>query len=1509
MDARHEAHASETEQNPQTPAATDETVTTTTNTSRPTSLNRRTFITGATATLLVLGTRALAVAARRGGVGGPGVPDVPPLVPPTATGTGVIAAAPTVVPTATPQVSEAASSYVATAPRTLRSGGVETIAFTLANGDRPTTTKVAVALIKDGKTVASGEEWVSGRGSVPLGLPNLAAGDYTLRVSGRGFADEGAVRVEAGAILFLESDKPIYKPGETVRLRVLSLNSALRPVAGQSTVEAADAKGLKIFRKIVAIDEWGMATIELPLSTEPNLGVWKLRATTGTGAGASGTQLDIRVERYVLPKYEVKVTLPKPWALVTETITGTIGAEYSFGKPVKGEAMIVALRYQGAWQEYARLTRPVDGTATFEIPAVRYSAGSPGNGGAGAVRLDVTVREAATDYEEKSSTLVTIVAAPVTVRLIPESSSFKPGLPLGMLVVAAGPDGKAAEVDVALTLNYQDVDFKRLPSETRQVTTKNGVATLTVTPPDGAVVLSAASSFTARGASGKLSGTPLTLRASYSPTGAFLRVEQLTQGALSVGGQARFRVTATKEAKSFYYEILSRGKVVYSDMARDSEIVVNLDPVMAPESKLVVYQILPDSEVAADWVGFKVTGALPQRVTVSAEREEVAPGAEVGVMVQTEGTARVGLAAVDRAVFILAENRLNLRAVFDEIERLYGTPQAEAHVEQNAPGGSVPLPAQVDPPGGAVAPRVAVAPATASTSAISPGAKEAFAGAGLMVLTNRKVPAGKALQVVRAVDNGAVRQAAGAGAPAASSAPALAAPAATQAAAAAAPTEAGALAEPARVRQFFPETWVWSDLTTDPSGKATQRLTAPDSITTWNFRAVALSKDKGLGIGETTLRVFQPFFVTVDLPYSAIRGEEFPVRVALYNYDTTAQEFTVELADADWFTALDGRSRTVTVEPQAVGAASFTIRPTGLGVGKLQLAARGRTRADAIIKELIVEPEGVGRERIENLILAAGTPRSLELAVPEGAIAGSPRTSVAITGSLLSQTIEGLDSLLQMPYGCGEQNMLLFAPDVYIARYLRETQQAKPEIMAKAELLMLTGYQRELTYRRTDGSYSAFGQRDKSGSLWLTAFVLKTFAQASDLIYIDETVQRASRDWIRGVQKADGSFEQVGFVHHEAMMGGVQGKTALTAYVAIALREAGDDATSAKAVGWLEGQLAGLADPYALAITAYVLGLAKSARAGAARDQLLKLARQTDEGLSWGDDPQPVPLATPPARGAASPVMPRPNDRGRSAATETTAYATLALLIGGDNLNAGRAIRWLAGRRGAKGGFGSTQDTVVALQALTTAATASRADIDATVTLIAGSFRKEVLITPENADVVQIIDLPGDNAALSLETRGSGQPVVQVVQRFNLPAAEFAANSAFALDVRYGAEEVATNDLLNVTATVRYTPPTPQPAGMVVLDVAVPTGFTPETSSLEALAKRMPKLKRWDIAGRKVIFYIEEMNPDESLTLAFQARALYPVRAQAVASQAYAYYRPEWRGESLGGKVVVRARG
>lgn len=1348
-------------------------------------------------------------------------------------------------------------SYLALAPRVLRVGQTEKIAVSLFDGARAAAGDVQVTLLKDGQRLATGAARVAGRGAVGLPVPQLAEGEYELQVSGSGFTAKSAVRVEDGTLVFVETDKPVYKPGQTVHVRAITLDAQLKPVAGAVTVEVADAKGIKVFKKDVQSDEFGMANLDMPVSPEPNLGVWKIAARAGKRIG----QVDVRIERYVLPKYEVKVDLAKDWFLANEAITGTVSAEYSYGKPVQGEVQIKATRYAGTWQEFANVTRTLKGgAADFQLPAVRYVSGVPAAKGMGNVQLEVVVREPATGYEEKTNRLLNIAASPVVLQAIPESVTFKPSLPVTLLIVAETPDKKPVDAAVRVDVSYTKQDFSNSQAR-HQVSVQQGKAMLRLTPPADAISLSL--SATSGGAH-----TALAMQSGYSPSGSFIHVEQVADGALHVGDTAKFKVASTREAANFYYEVVARGMVVFSELSRTADIALPITPQMAPKARLLVYQILPTSEVAADYVPFTVEGRYPQQVAVGFGKAEVQPGEEVDLSVQTEGPAKVGLAAVDRSVFILAENRLNLQQVFGELERLYQQPQVELHEAR-------PL-----------------------DKVVSRGAKEVFGDAGLVVLTNKQVPDGKEFaSPLREMRDG-VRAgvvAPMAAAPAGAPAPAVAKGVAEDAA----QTGGGGLAEVQRVRQFFPETWLWSLLQTDAAGRATQRVTAPDSITTWMVRAVALSTQAGLGIAEAQLRVFQPFFVQIDLPYSAIRGEQLPVKVALYNYRNTPEDFQIDLDEGDWFDLADQPRKSVRVGPNDVGGVSFTIRPGKLGKQQVKVTARSQSVADAIVKDFIVEPEGVAREQVENLVLSAGGGRDLALGVPDNVIEGSARAFLALTGSYMTQSIEGLEKLLQMPFGCGEQNMILFAPNVFVSRYLKETGQLKPEVMAKAENLMITGYQRELTYRRREGSFSAFGEQDKDGSLWLTAFVLKTFAQAKEVVFIDDAVLQAARGWIVQQQKGDGSFEPVGFVHHQELLGGLKGKTALTAYLAVALREAGEDAASAKAVRYLEGALEATEDPYALAIGSYALTLAKSAKAPGAINRLMGKAHESDGGLFWGEEGRPEPLPGPPM--PAPRVAPRPN---QSASIETTGYATLALLEHGDRMNAGRATRWLVSRRNAYGGFGSTQDTVVGLQALTKYAAGAKSDVDATVTLRSGNWQKEVRISAENADVLQVVDVP-IGGQVNVAVRGKGQVVLQGVRRFNVPDPEQKAVSAFQIDVSYGTGRIEVNDLITLGVTVRFTPPEPMQAGMVVLDVAVPTGFAAVNESLDKLAKQQAKVKRYDVAGRKVIIYIEDMMPNEQINFSFEARALYPVRAQAVTSQAYSYYRPEWKGESLGGAVVV----
>jgi alpha-2-macroglobulin len=53
--------------------------------------------------------------------------------------------------------------------------------------------------------------------------------------------------------------------------------------------------------------------------------------------------------------------------------------------------------------------------------------------------------------------------------------------------------------------------------------------------------------------------------------------------------------------------------------------------------------------------------------------------------------------------------------------------------------------------------------------------------------------------------------------------------------------------------------------------------------------------------------------------------------------------------------------------------------------------------------------------------------------------------------------MQNLQNLLQMPYGCGEQNMVLFVPNIYVLNYLNETQQLTEKIKSKAISYLING--------------------------------------------------------------------------------------------------------------------------------------------------------------------------------------------------------------------------------------------------------------------------------------------------------------------------------------------------------------------------------------------------------------------------------------------------------------------
>jgi len=225
----------------------------------------------------------------------------------------------------------AADTYIVLAPKNFYKGTEAKIPVGVFNKSEPASGFVIITLEKDGGKVAETKGTVCGKDMLSLRVPaDIESGKYTLEVEmeSDNFKESTGINVKDNFLILLETDKPIYKPAQEIHLRILTLNTELKPLCRKVVVEILDAKGIKVFRKEILTDEFGFATLDFPLSTEPNLGMWKITAFS-PDAETNKAQLDVVVEEYVLPKYEVVVELPREWFLADEPIEGEIKAEYS----------------------------------------------------------------------------------------------------------------------------------------------------------------------------------------------------------------------------------------------------------------------------------------------------------------------------------------------------------------------------------------------------------------------------------------------------------------------------------------------------------------------------------------------------------------------------------------------------------------------------------------------------------------------------------------------------------------------------------------------------------------------------------------------------------------------------------------------------------------------------------------------------------------------------------------------------------------------------------------------------------------------------------------------------------------------------------------------------------------------------------------------------------------------------------------------------------------------------
>ncbi len=242
------------------------------------------------------------------------------------------------------------------------------------------------------------------------------------------------------------------------------------------------------------------------------------------------------------------------------------------------------------------------------------------------------------------------------------------------------------------------------------------------------------------------------------------------------------------------------------------------------------------------------------------------------------------------------------------------------------------------------------------------------------------------------------------------------------------------------------------------------------------------------------MRVFQDFFIDLDLPGSLTVGDEISVPVAVYNYLTESQTVRLEVQPEPWFELLDATTREIAVERNEITVVYFRIQALAFGQQPFQVTATGSRMSDAIRRDVRVFPDGKELRFSVSDKLSPTVPAEATIQIPADAIAGTQRLTVKIYPGVVSQVVEGLDALLRMPYGCFEQTSSTTYPNVLVLDYLKTTGQVSPEVQMKAEEYINLGYQRLTTFEVAGdpGGFSLFG--DAPADPMLTAYGLQEFS-------------------------------------------------------------------------------------------------------------------------------------------------------------------------------------------------------------------------------------------------------------------------------------------------------------------------------------------------------------------------------------------------------------------------------
>ena len=278
-----------------------------------------------------------------------------------------------------------------------------------------------------------------------------------------------------------------------------------------------------------------------------------------------------------------------------------------------------------------------------------------------------------------------------------------------------------------------------------------------------------------------------------------------------------------------------------------------------------------------------------------------------------------------------------------------------------------------------------------------------------------------------------------------------------------------------QVRKEFPDAIHWiGNLVTGADGTATVQVKYPDTLTTWRLTARAVTADTLVGQALARTTTTKDLIARVITPRFLTQGDEVSVPGIVHNYLPGTAAVTLSM-QATGVTAVAAQSPDgpVKVDIPQGGEERRDWRYTAPSVGTASFTATATTAsdADAVEMSLPVLPFGVKKQLgAAGSIHGDGT-HDTQLSIPAGANEAARTIRVSLAPSLAGPMLGALDYLVSYPYGCTEQTLSSFLPNLLVLRTLKDLGIAPTARMAELDRHVSAGIQRLYDYQHQDGGW------------------------------------------------------------------------------------------------------------------------------------------------------------------------------------------------------------------------------------------------------------------------------------------------------------------------------------------------------------------------------------------------------------------------------------------------------